>query len=365
MKKLKIGISIGDINGVGPEVVIKTFSDPRVLKYCTPVIYASSKIIAYHKNIVNPDFQFYSAQDVSETKHDRINVINILSENVDINLGTITEQGGKVAIKSLQAAVKDLKDKKLDALVTAPIHKKSMQMAGFEHVGHTQYLAEQLSGKDLMMMVNDDLRVGLVTDHIPLKEVAKKISKDKIVEKIRIMEQTLKVDFGIERPTIAVLGLNPHASDDGLIGTKDIEIIRPAIVQLKKSHGLLVTGPHPADGFFGSGDYRKYDGIIAMYHDQGLIPFKLLSFGEGVNFTAGLSAIRTSPDHGTAFDIAGKNEANPGSFRKALFAAMDISRQRAAFHDDSKNSLVQKNEQYQEYDETKDEVLEIEEEAEE
>lgn len=365
MKKLKIGVSIGDINGIGPEVVIKTFSDKRLLNYCTPVIYAASKVIAYHKNIVNPDFQFYSADNVNLIKHDRVNVINVLLEKSEINLGAITAEAGNMAIKSLEAAVQDLKDKKIDALVTAPIHKKSMELAGFQHVGHTQYLAENLHGRDLMMMVTDDLRVGLVTDHIPLKEVASKLNKNLIIDKIKSMEQSLKVDFGIERPTIAVLGLNPHAGDDGLIGKEDNSVIRPAIVELKKSNNMLITGPHPADGFFGSGQYRKYDGILAMYHDQGLVPFKLLSFGAGVNFTAGLSGIRTSPDHGTAFNIAGKNEADPGSFRSAVYAAMDISRQRTAFYSDSKDSLVKKNDQYQEYDETKDEVLEIEEEAEE
>ena len=363
MSKPKIGITIGDINGVGPEVIIKTLSDNRILKYFTPVIYASSKVIAYHKNIVNDNFQFFSCQSINDIRNDRINVVNVWQGSVNITLGKVSEESGKVAKEVLEAGVQDLKENKIDILVTAPINKKAMEMAGFDHVGHTQYLAEKLEGSELMMMVNDDLRIGVVTDHIPLRRVHEKIKKGLIQKKIQLMEKSLKMDFGIEKPTIAVLGLNPHAGDDGRIGKEDSEIVRPAVLELKKQ-GKLVNGPFPADGFFGSGDYKKYDGIIAMYHDQGLIPFKLLSFGEGVNFTAGLSAIRTSPDHGTAMDIAGTNMADPGSFRKAIFAGLDIFKSRTAFFEDSENSLVKgkSNQPQKEYDESEDEVLERDEE---
>jgi len=362
MQKPKIGISVGDINGIGPEVIIKTLSDSRILKYCTPVIYASSKVIAYHKNIVNDGFQFYSCQNCNEIRHDRINVVNVWQQNINITLGKISEEGGKVATAALEAAVEDLKDKKIDILVTAPINKKAMEMGGFNHVGHTQFLAEKLDGSDLMMMVNDDLRVGVVTDHIPLRRVHEKLNKNLIQKKIQLMIRSLKMDFGLEKPTIAVLGLNPHAGDDGRIGKEDNEIVRPAVLELKKQ-GMLVNGPFPADGFFGSGDYKKYDGIIAMYHDQGLIPFKLLSFGEGVNFTAGLSGIRTSPDHGTAMDIAGQNSADPSSFRRAMFVGLDIFKSRNAFFDDSENSLLKgKKGPTKEYDEKEDEILERDEE---
>lgn len=357
MQKLKIGISIGDINGIGPEVVIKTFSNEKLLKYCTPVIYSSSKVMAYHKNMVNPNFQFYSTNSVDNIRADRVNVVNVWDAPVEITLGKVTKEGGKFAFESLESAVKDLRDKKIDALVTAPIHKKSMELAGFKHVGHTMYLEEMLPGRSLMMLVSDELRVGLVTDHEPVKDVASKISKARIQGKLKIMEKTLRMDFGIERPLIAVLGLNPHAGDEGLIGKEDDTVVRPAVVELKKQ-GFMVNGPFPADGFFGSGDYRKYDGILAMYHDQGLVPFKLLSFGKGVNFTAGLGAIRTSPDHGTAFDIAGKGEGDPSSFRTALFAAIDIARSRHAFYTDSENSILKKNKaKFKEYDEKEDEVL--------
>ncbi len=357
MHKPKVGISIGDINGVGPEIIIKTLSDSRILKYFTPVIYASSKIIAYHKNIFNDSFQFYSCQSINDIKHDRVNVVNVWIENINITLGKVSEEGGKVAGAALEAAVEDLKDKKIDILVTAPINKKSMEMGGFKHVGHTQFLAEKLDGSDLMMMVNDELRVGLVTDHIPVRRIHEKINKNLIQKKIQLMIKSLKMDFGLEKPTIAVLGLNPHAGDDGRIGKEDTEIVRPAILELKKK-GLLVNGPFPADGFFGSSDYKKYDGIIAMYHDQGLVPFKLLSFGEGVNFTAGLSGVRTSPDHGTAMDIAGQNLANPDSFRRAIFTGLDIFKTRTAFFEDSENSLLKgKKAPAKEYDEKEDEIL--------
>lgn len=359
MNKLKIGISIGDINGIGPEVVIKTFSNEKLLKYCTPVIYASAKVMTFYKNIVNSNFQFYSARDIKSIKEGRVNVLNIIHPEAKIEMGKVTKEGGKYAFESLEAAVKDLRDRKIDAMVTAPIHKKSMEMAGFKHVGHTMYLEEMLQGKSLMMLVSDELRVGLVTDHEAVKDVPKKISKKAIQGKLRTMELALRMDFGLERPLIAVLGLNPHAGDEGLIGKEDETIVRPAVIEMKKQ-GFLVNGPFPADGFFGSGDYRKYDGILAMYHDQGLVPFKLLSFGTGVNFTAGLDAVRTSPDHGTAFDIAGKGIADASSFRTALFTALDIGRSRKEFYKDRENTIVKTQKAYQEYDESNDEIMALE-----
>lgn len=341
MEKLKIGISIGDINGIGLEVILKTVIDERILKLCTPIIYGSSKVVSYHKNIVNlPDFQYQNIRNIEQIDPDKINILNCWNDNVNITLGKVTEAGGSFAFKSLEAAVKDLKNGGIDALVTAPIHKKAMEIAGFPFPGHTEYITEVLEGKEsLMLLVSGGMKVGLVSNHIPIKDVAAKITKDKIIEKIQILQETLHIDFAIEKPTIAVLGLNPHAGDDGVIGDEERNIIIPAIEEAKKK-GIMAFGPFPADGFFGSGQYNKYDAILAMYHDQGLVPFKALSFGTGVNYTAGLPSVRTSPDHGTAYDIAGKNEADPASFRKALFTAIDIARNRLDYMEMRANPLV-------------------------
>lgn len=335
-----IGISVGDINGIGLEVILKALSHKKILDLCVPVIYGSSKVVSYHKNIVAlEELTFQGQRNAERLAYDKINVVNCWNDNVNITLGKPTDLGGKYAQISLEAAVKDLKAGLIDALVTAPIHKKSMQMAGFTHVGHTEYLSQQFNAKDsLMLLTTDSLRVGLVTSHIPLKSVASSLTKDKIISKLRILSDTLKIDFGYERPTIAVLGLNPHAGEEGMLGDEEEKVIRPAIVECKK-HGMLVFGPFPADGFFGSGQYRKYDGILAMYHDQGLIPFKALTFGSGVNYTAGLPGIRTSPDHGTAFDLAGKNEADPSSFLQAMFLSIDIYRHRKEHFDLKKNAV--------------------------
>lgn len=339
MTKPIIGISIGDINGVGLEVILKTFQHEQLINICTPVIYGSSKVVSYHKNIVGIDFQFHAIRGLDQLVDDRVNVVNCWQDNVNITLGKATDQGGKYAIESLEWAVRDLKDGMIDALVTAPINKEAMQMANFPYPGHTEYLTHELGGnQSVMMLVNDTLRVALVTNHLPLREVATKITKDLILQKINILYESLRMDFGIDRPTIAVLGLNPHAGDGGLLGKEEEQIIRPAVVESKKS-GKLVMGPFPADGFFGSGQHRKYDAVLAMYHDQGLVAFKTLSFGQGVNYTAGLSAIRTSPDHGTAYDLAGKNEADPTSFRQALFLAIDVVRQRKDYLDMHANPL--------------------------
>ena len=341
MKKLKIGISIGDINGIGLEVILKTLSNKLVTSRCIPVVYGSSKVVSYHKNIVGVDFHFNSTQNITHINGDRVNIVNCWQENVNITLGKPSEQSGQYALQSLEAAANDLKDGHLDALVTAPISKHAMKLANFPFPGHTEYLTSKLSGDNLMLMVNDKLRVGVVTNHLPIREVADSITKELVIRKINLMNNSLKMDFGHERPLIAVLGLNPHSGDNGLLGDEEEKIIRPAIVECKKG-GIMVMGPFSADGFFGSGQYTKFDGILAMYHDQGLVPFKTLSFGNGVNFTAGLSSVRTSPDHGTGFDIAGKNKADHSSFRQALFLAMDIVNQRNDFVEMHENALVKK-----------------------
>ncbi len=340
MEKMRIGITVGDINGVGLEVILKTLSHPKILDMCTPVVYGSTKVVSYHKNIVDLNFQFSQSRTVEKVEEGRINIINCWQENVNITLGKPTAEGGRYAMKSLETATSDLKHGLIDALVTAPIHKAAMKMAEYPYPGHTEYLTHELApGREsLMFMIHDQLRIGLVTNHHPLREVAGKINEELVLRKILIMEESLRVDFGIERPTVGVLGLNPHAGDDGVIGDEEAHYIRPAILKAK-DRGLLVMGPYPADGFFGSGQYAKCDGILAMYHDQGLAPFKLLAFGEGVNFTAGLDGVRTSPDHGTAFDIVGKNVANPASFRKALYLAIDLARNRKAYHADRENAL--------------------------
>ncbi|HMQ49094.1 MAG TPA: 4-hydroxythreonine-4-phosphate dehydrogenase PdxA [Saprospiraceae bacterium] len=342
MEKLKIGISIGDINGIGLEIILKTLSQSALLQHCTPIIYGSSKVVSYHKNIVGEDCEFHSLREGEKFHFDKVNVVNCWQENVNITLGKASEIGGQYAWRSLDAAVKSLKRKEIDALVTAPINKEAMNMAGFPFPGHTEYLTKELgSHSSLMFLVNDEIRIGLATNHLPVSEIASHLTKEGIIQKVQMMHESLKMDFGLERPTIAVLGLNPHAGDGGTIGLEEEQIIRPAIVECKKK-GMMVMGPFPADGFFGSGQYKKFDAILAMYHDQGLIPFKLLAFGSGVNYTAGLSHVRTSPDHGTAFDLAGKNAADPSSFRQALFLAIDIAQSRNDYADMHKNALVKR-----------------------
>ena len=356
MSKLKIGISVGDINGVGLEVILKTLSNKRILDLCTPMVYASSKVVSYHKNIVGIDLQFNATKSADRFTNNRVNVVNCWNENVGITLGQATEVGGQYAFKSLEAAVKDLQHGMIDALVTAPIHKHAMQMAGFPFPGHTEYLADQFNAKEhLMLMVNDGLRVGVVTGHIAVADIPNALTKQKIAQKLSLLNTALKVDFGIERPTIAVLGLNPHASDGGMMGTEEEKIIRPTIIEAKKQ-GIAVMGPYAADGFFGSGMFKKFDGILAMYHDQGLIPFKALSFGAGVNYTAGLSAVRTSPDHGTAFDLVGKNEADPSSFRQALFTAIDIARNRQQHEEMHENKLMKRADKLKQTDQKGDDI---------
>ncbi|MEL6986672.1 MAG: 4-hydroxythreonine-4-phosphate dehydrogenase PdxA [Bacteroidota bacterium] len=329
MEKIRLGITMGDINGIGAEVIIKTLSNSALLEYCTPIVYGSSKIFSYHKKIVKADdLQVQNLNSADRPYTGRINVVNCWQENVTVTLGKATEDGGKYAYIALDKATEDINNGLIDVLVTAPINKEAMKMADFPYPGHTEYLTQKFGGsQSLMMMVNDSLRVGLLSNHIPVSEVASKVTKEHFVKKLKIFNRSLKQDFGKERPTIAVLGLNPHAGDNGTIGKEDLEILRPAIIEAKKN-GAMVMGPYPADGFFGNREYQKFDGILAMYHDQGLIPFKTISFGNGVNFTAGLKIVRTSPDHGTAYNIAGKNEADPSSFRNAVYNAIDIFRNR-------------------------------------
>lgn len=320
-----IGITIGDINGIGPEVIIKSLADARILKFCTPVIYASTKVLAYYKKALQiEDFSYSQAKSHEHFIPKRINVVNCWEEMVEINIGEVTNQAGQSAYMALEKACGDLKNGYLDAIVTGPINKHNIQNEHFRFAGHTEYFTQYFGAKDsLMFLVSENIRVGVVTGHIPLQDVSKNITSDLIIEKIKIMATSLKQDFGILKPKIAVLGLNPHAGEEGLLGQEEIDIIRPALEKCK-SEGMLVFGPYPADGFFGTGHYHKVDAVLAMYHDQGLTPFKTLAFDSGINFTAGLSVVRTSPDHGTAYDIAGKNIASEKSMREAIFLACDI-----------------------------------------
>ncbi len=340
MDKIRIGISIGDVNGIGLEVILKALYHEGMLNLCTPVIYGSSKVLSYHKNIVGlEDFHFSTTKSADRLKKGAINLVNCWQDDVSITIGKLSESSGKYAKISLEQAVIDLKNGYIDALVTAPINKKGMQNADFAFPGHTEFLSDAFDIKDsLMFMVNDTLRVGLVTNHLPLKDVPAAVTKEAIIKKLKLLHKSLLVDFGISKPKIALLALNPHASDDGVIGTEEESIIRPVVIEAKKK-GILAMGPFPADGFFGSSQYQKFDGILAMYHDQGLIPFKALSFGEGVNFTAGLPIVRTSPDHGTAYEIAGLNKANPSSFRRAIFLAIEIVKNRWTYKEMTANPL--------------------------
>jgi 4-hydroxythreonine-4-phosphate dehydrogenase len=334
-----IGISIGDLNGIGPELAIKTFSDNRLLEICTPILFASNKLINfYRKSIPESTFNYQHIKDLSRPFHKQVNLYNCWEEEVAINPGQMTETGGLYAIKSLISAVEALKAKKIDALVTAPIHKKNIQSADFAFTGHTPYLKHAFGVKDvLMLMSSDNFRVGLVTEHLPVSEIAKNITREVIFSKLNILKDSLIRDFGIDKPRIAVLGLNPHAGDEGLIGMEEEEIIKPAIKDAK--HHMLVYGPYSADAFFARNQQQKFDAVLAMYHDQGLIPFKSLAFGEGINYTAGLPAVRTSPDHGTAFDIAGKNKADTGSFLASVYGCLDIVQKRKDFSENHKNPL--------------------------
>lgn len=324
-----IGITVGDVNGIGPEVIIKSLEDNRILRQFTPVIYGSGKLISYYrKNLDKESFNYQQISNIGKVAHKKVNVLNVWDETIEISPGHANETGGKYAVKSLQQAVNDLKEGKIDAITTAPLSKELVQSDDFGFPGHTEYLTREADQKDsLMFLVHNGLRVGVVTGHIPLSQVSQQVTKEKVIKKIEMMLKSLQKDFGIKKPRIAVLGLNPHAGENGLLGDEEEKVLLPAIDEVKKGHHI-VMGPFPADGFFGMGTYKQYDGVLAMYHDQGLIPFKTLAFEDGINYTAGLPFVRTSPDHGTAFSIAGKNEADASSFRNALYLANEIIRQR-------------------------------------
>jgi 4-hydroxythreonine-4-phosphate dehydrogenase len=340
MNTVRIGITIGDVNGIGPEVIIKALLDNRILTNITPIIYGSGKVMSYHKKAIDAqEFNPFKINQVEEAKKGKINLINCWEDDVKIDLGQSTEEGGKYAFKSLQAATKDLASNKLDAIVTAPINKHNINSKEFDFPGHTEYLTKLSNESDsVMFMISEKLRIGVVSGHEPLASVSKTITKEKILRKLRIMQQSLIKDFAIRAPKIAVLGLNPHAGEKGLLGSEEIEIISPAVEQAR-NEGILAFGPYPADGFFGSDSFTKFDAVLAMYHDQGLTPFKTLSFGTGVNYTAGLPIVRTSPDHGTGYDLAGKNQANETSFRNALYLAHDIFFNRLLFKEITQNPL--------------------------
>ena len=336
--KPNIGISCGDLNGIGIELIIKAFSDVRVVEHCTPVIFASNKVINfYRKSIPEVNFNYQNTKELNRLSNKQVNVFNCWEEEVTITPGQLNETGGSYAIKSLRAAAEALKQNHIQGLVTAPIHKKNIQSAEFNFTGHTPFFKSFFSAPDVVMMLcSGDFRVALVTEHIPVKEIAQYITREAILSKLNIIHQSLVKDFNIEKPKIAVLGLNPHAGDEGLIGKEEEDIIKPAIKEAK--HSMIVTGPYSADAFFARGYHQRFDAVLAMYHDQGLIPFKTLA-GEGVNFTAGLPVVRTSPDHGTAFDIAGKNRADATSFLAATFECLDIIRRRNEYEDARKNPL--------------------------
>lgn len=324
-RRVRIGITHGDVNGIGYEVIIKTLQDQRLMELYTLVVYGSSKVASYHRKALNiNEFNFNLVKKADQAHPRRANIVNIHDEEIKIELGKSTPVAGELALLSLEAACEDLQKKNIDVVVTAPINKKNIQQPGFAFPGHTEYFAKKFNADNyLMLMINSVLRIGVITGHIPIAKVRETLTEDLILKKIQVMNQSLMRDFGIVKPRIAILALNPHAGDDGLIGNEEQTIIQPAIDKAYQQN-ILAFGPFPADGFFGAGSFKNFDGILAMYHDQGMVPFKLISFDEGVNYTAGLPIIRTSPAHGTAYDLAGKNEASPEAFRNALYLAGDI-----------------------------------------
>lgn len=334
-----VGVSIGDLNGIGSEVILKTFEDNRMLEFCTPVIFGNVKLLSFVKKALNlNEVNLHGIDSLDQMVIGKINVLNLWKEGVNINFGQNDEAAGEYAIKSFTEATAALKDGKIDVLVTAPINKYNIQSEDFKFPGHTDYLNQELEGDALMLMVQDNLRVGLLTDHIPVSEVSKHLNEALIRKKLLTVNQSLKQDFRVNMPKIAVLGINPHSGDNGVIGKEDDEVLKPALKKLFEE-GVLVFGPYSADSFFGTGQYEKYDAVIAAYHDQGLIPFKTLSFGNGVNYTAGLQGVRTSPDHGTAYEIAGKGEADYNSFKEAVYMAIDVFHNRAEYRELTSNPL--------------------------
>ncbi|MFT6371096.1 MAG: 4-hydroxythreonine-4-phosphate dehydrogenase [Maribacter sp.] len=337
-KKIKLGISIGDLNGIGCEVALKTFEDSRMLDFCTPIFFASNKTISHQMKVLDMNIIFNGAPDAAKAIDGKVNIVNVWKEIPNIQFGEATEEAGRFAIQSLKAAVTALKEGVIDVLVTAPINKNNIQSEEFKFPGHTDYLAQELEGESLMFMVTDDLKVGLLTDHVAVRDVAAAIIPRLIRDKVNTIEKSLKMDFGIRRPRIAILGINPHSGDNGVIGKEDDEVLKPVIREMA-NNGHLVYGPYSADSFFGSDGYKKFDAILAAYHDQGLIPFKTLSFGRGVNFTAGLDKVRTSPDHGTAYEIAGQGKADPSSFKEAVFTGIQIFKSRTEYRELTENVL--------------------------
>ena len=347
MKKAEniiVGISIGDLNGIGGEVILKTFEDSRMLEFCTPVIFANVKALSFIKKTFDSTAPLHGIDHLNQLLPGKINVFNVWKEGFEINFGVNDDEIGKYAIKSFVAATQALKEGLVDVLVTAPINKYNIQSEEFKFPGHTDYLDKELKGNALMLMVQDNFRIGLRTDHIPVNEVAKHLTPALIIQKIETINKALIQDFSINKPKIAVLGLNPHSGDNGVIGKEELEIIQRTIKALFDK-GTMVFGPFSADGFFGSNQQEKYDAIIATYHDQGLIPFKTLAFGKGVNYTAGLNKIRTSPDHGTAYDIAGKGIAEHNSFKEAVYLAIDIFKSRNLYQEISANPMKIKEKQ--------------------
>jgi len=337
-EKIKVGISIGDFNGIGIEIVLKTFLDKRMLDFCTPIIFGSTKLVSAYKKDMNINVSYNGIKQADNAISGKLNVLNLWNDEIEINLGEPTESSGKYAFKSLQSATQSLAKGEIDVLVTAPINKDNIQSDDFKFPGHTEFLESNLDGESLMILMTNNLRIGLITGHIPVSKVSETITPELIKKKVAILYNTLVQDFAISKPKIAVLGLNPHCGDHGVIGNEDDEIIRPTITEIQNT-GQLVYGPYAADSFFGSENYKNFDAILAMYHDQGLAPFKTLSFGEGVNFTAGLNKVRTSPDHGTAYELAGKQLANINSFKEAVFSGIQIFKTREEYKSLTENTL--------------------------
>jgi len=336
--KVRVGISIGDFNGIGPEIIMKSLKDKTITDFFTPVIFGSGKLFTYQKNIFKLNLNFNYINEASQAQGGKLNMVNLTKENVNVEMGVPTEESTKMAIDSLEMATEALMKGDIDVLVTAPINKDEMVKMGFKHAGHTGYFEEKFNKKGLMFLVTEDLKVAVSTHHIPIAQVAENISKEKIKKQIRALNQTLIEDFCVQKPKIAVLGLNPHAGDGGVIGREEIEIIAPAVKELS-DNGILAFGPFPADSFFQPNKYKSFDAVLAMYHDQGLAPFKTLAYEEGVNYTAALPFIRTSPDHGVAYDIAGQNIADEQSFTEAIFTAIQIFKNRSEYNDLMSNRL--------------------------
>ena len=336
--KIKLGISVGDLNGIGCEVALKTFEDARMLDFCTPIFFASNKTMSAQTTALNIDIKYHGIQEAASALDGKVNVVNVWKEIPNLQYGEATMEAGEFAIKSLRAATQALKNGDIDVLVTAGINKNNIQSADFNFPGHTDFLAKELEGESLMFMITDGLKIGLLTDHLAVKDAPAAINPILIRTKVRTIEKSLQIDFGIRRPKVALLGINPHSGDNGTIGREDEEVLKPVIKEMSDA-GHLVYGPYAADSFFGSNNYKNFDAILAAYHDQGLIPFKTLSFGNGVNFTAGLNKVRTSPDHGTAYEIAGKGKADHTSFKEAVFTAISIFKNRQEYTELTENQL--------------------------